>query len=68
MQPWQPLLALWFGDEADDVLRATRQAPSGGEKAVKRMPCWPAALASWQRRQPRAASPTGPILPAVGWR
>ncbi|MCF5842980.1 DUF924 family protein [Aeromonas veronii] len=23
MQPWQPLLALWFGDEADDV---TRQA------------------------------------------
>lgn len=27
MQPWQPLLALWFGDEADDVLRATRQAP-----------------------------------------
>ncbi|VXA82970.1 conserved hypothetical protein [Aeromonas veronii] len=27
MHPWQPLLALWFGDEADDVLRATRQAP-----------------------------------------
>ncbi|HHQ4676085.1 TPA: DUF924 family protein [Aeromonas veronii] len=27
MQPWQPLLALWFGDEADDVLQATRQAP-----------------------------------------
>ncbi|MFM5873979.1 DUF924 family protein [Aeromonas veronii] len=27
MQPWQPLLALWFGNEADDVLRATRQAP-----------------------------------------
>ncbi|QSR48144.1 DUF924 family protein [Aeromonas veronii] len=27
MQPWQPLLALWFGDEADGVLRATRQAP-----------------------------------------
>ncbi|MGL6361285.1 DUF924 family protein [Aeromonas veronii] len=27
MQPWQPLLELWFGDEADDVLRATRQAP-----------------------------------------
>ncbi|HHQ4696822.1 TPA: DUF924 family protein [Aeromonas veronii] len=27
MQPWQPLLDLWFGDEADDVLRATRQAP-----------------------------------------
>lgn len=27
MQPWQPLLAFWFGDEADDVLRATRQAP-----------------------------------------
>ena len=27
MQPWQPLLALWFGDEANDVLRATRQAP-----------------------------------------
>lgn len=26
MQPWQPLLALWFGDEADDALRATRQA------------------------------------------
>ncbi|MGL6494169.1 DUF924 family protein [Aeromonas veronii] len=26
MQPWQPLLALWFGDEADDVLRATQQA------------------------------------------
>lgn len=27
MQPWQPLLDLWFGDEANDVLRATRQAP-----------------------------------------
>ncbi|WP_421336108.1 DUF924 family protein [Aeromonas veronii] len=27
MQPWQSLLALWFGNEADDVLRATRQAP-----------------------------------------
>ncbi|ATL92112.1 DUF924 family protein [Aeromonas allosaccharophila] len=27
MQPWQPLLDLWFGNEADDVLRATRQAP-----------------------------------------
>ena len=27
MHPWQPLLALWLGDEADDVLRATRQAP-----------------------------------------
>ena len=27
MQPWQPLLDLWFGDEADDALRATRQAP-----------------------------------------
>lgn len=27
MQPWQPLLDLWFGDEADDVMRATRQAP-----------------------------------------
>ncbi|MGU5543349.1 DUF924 family protein [Aeromonas veronii] len=27
MQPWQPLLDLWFGDEADDDLRATRQAP-----------------------------------------
>lgn len=27
MQPWQPLLDFWFGDEADDALRATRQAP-----------------------------------------
>ncbi len=27
MQPWQPLLDLWFGDDADDVTRATRQAP-----------------------------------------
>ncbi|MGL4708953.1 MAG: DUF924 family protein [Aeromonas veronii] len=27
MQPWQPLIDFWFGDEADDVLRATRQAP-----------------------------------------
>ena len=27
MQPWQPLLALWFGNVADVVLRATRQAP-----------------------------------------
>lgn len=27
MQPWQPLLDLWFGDETDDVLRAIRQAP-----------------------------------------
>lgn len=27
MQPWQPLLDFWFGDPADDALRATRQAP-----------------------------------------
>ncbi|HIC8839758.1 DUF924 family protein [Aeromonas sp. 602200] len=27
MQPWQPLLDFWFGDETDGVLRATRQAP-----------------------------------------
>ncbi|MCS0538690.1 DUF924 domain-containing protein [Aeromonas veronii] len=27
MQPWQPLLDFWFGDEADDVPRTTRQAP-----------------------------------------
>ncbi|MFM5499416.1 DUF924 family protein [Aeromonas veronii] len=27
MPPWQPLIDFWFGDEADDVLRATRQAP-----------------------------------------
>ncbi len=27
MQPWQPLLDLWFGDEADDAIRAKRQAP-----------------------------------------
>lgn len=27
MQPWQPLLDLWFGDEADDAIRAQRQAP-----------------------------------------
>jgi len=27
MQPWQSLLDLWFGDDADDALRATRQAP-----------------------------------------
>ncbi|MGE6102197.1 DUF924 family protein [Aeromonas veronii] len=26
MQPWQPLIDFWFGNEADDVLRATRQA------------------------------------------
>jgi uncharacterized protein (DUF924 family) len=27
MQPWQPLLDLWFGDEADDAIRAKRQTP-----------------------------------------
>nr|WP_279008635.1 DUF924 family protein [Aeromonas jandaei] len=27
MQPWQPLLDFWFGDPADDTLRAKRQAP-----------------------------------------
>ncbi|MFB2866185.1 DUF924 family protein [Aeromonas sp. MdU4] len=27
MQPWQPLLDLWFGDDADDATRAKRQAP-----------------------------------------
>lgn len=35
MQPWQPLLDLWFGDEADDVLRATRQAPLWWGKSSK---------------------------------
>ena len=27
MQPWQALLDLWFGDDTDDAIRATRQAP-----------------------------------------
>lgn len=27
MQPWQSLLDFWFGDDADDATRATRQAP-----------------------------------------
>lgn len=27
MQPWQPLIAFWFGEEGDDVTRAKRQAP-----------------------------------------
>ncbi|WP_321150017.1 DUF924 family protein [Aeromonas jandaei] len=27
MQPWQPLLDFWFGDPADDALRAKRQTP-----------------------------------------
>ncbi|XTZ64413.1 DUF924 family protein [Aeromonas salmonicida subsp. pectinolytica] len=27
MQPWQPLLDFWFGDDADDATRAARQAP-----------------------------------------
>lgn len=27
MQPWQPLLDFWFGDDADDSARANRQAP-----------------------------------------
>ncbi|HDN9015105.1 MULTISPECIES: DUF924 family protein [Aeromonas] len=26
MQPWQPLLDFWFGDDADDATRAARQA------------------------------------------
>lgn len=26
MQPWQPLLDFWFGDDADDVTRARRQS------------------------------------------
>lgn len=55
MQPWQPLLDFWFGDDADDATRAARQAPSGGEKAAKPMPCWRAALANWPRQRPLAA-------------
>ncbi|WOX49829.1 DUF924 family protein [Aeromonas sp. XH] len=27
MQPWQPLIDFWFGDDADDARRAARQAP-----------------------------------------
>ncbi|HDZ8914171.1 TPA: DUF924 domain-containing protein [Aeromonas hydrophila] len=27
MQPWQPLITFWFGEETDDVTRAKRQAP-----------------------------------------
>ena len=27
MQPWQPLLDFWFGDDSDDASRAKRQAP-----------------------------------------
>ncbi|AZU48428.1 TPA: DUF924 family protein [Aeromonas hydrophila] len=27
MQPWQPLITFWFGEETDDVARAKRQAP-----------------------------------------
>lgn len=27
MQPWQPLIDFWFGDDADDGPRAARQAP-----------------------------------------
>lgn len=27
MQPWQPLLDFWFGDDADDSARAKRQSP-----------------------------------------
>ncbi|MGL6318838.1 DUF924 family protein, partial [Aeromonas hydrophila] len=27
MQPWQPLIAFWFGEETDHVARAKRQAP-----------------------------------------
>ncbi|WP_324011794.1 DUF924 family protein [Aeromonas hydrophila] len=27
MQPWQPLITFWFGEETDDVPRAKRQAP-----------------------------------------
>ncbi|MGY4025292.1 DUF924 family protein [Aeromonas rivuli] len=27
MQPWQPLLDFWFGDDTDDASRAKRQAP-----------------------------------------
>ncbi|MEG0006897.1 MAG: DUF924 family protein [Aeromonas sp.] len=27
MQPWQPLLDFWFGDDADDTTRAKRQSP-----------------------------------------
>lgn len=27
MQPWQPLLTFWFGEQSDDVTRAKRQAP-----------------------------------------
>ncbi|EKP0294104.1 DUF924 domain-containing protein [Aeromonas veronii] len=35
MQPWQPLIDFWFGDEAYDVLRATRQAPLWWGKSSK---------------------------------
>ena len=67
MQPWQPLLDLWFGDEADDVLRATRQAPlwwgkSSETDALLAKPIW---RASRGRRQ-RGAWPTGAdTAPAV---
>ena len=27
MQPWQPLLDFWFGDDSGDAPRAARQAP-----------------------------------------
>ena len=39
MQPWQPLLDLWFGDDADDETRAKRQAPLwwGKESATDAM-------------------------------
>lgn len=35
MQPWQPLIDFWFGDEVYDVLRATRQAPLWWGKSSK---------------------------------
>ena len=60
MQPWQPLITFWFGEETDDVTRAKRQAPLWWGKTATPTPCSPAASVIWPPQPPPASSPTGP--------
>ena len=38
MQPWQPLITFWFGEETDDVTAPNAKRPSGGAKQRHRRP------------------------------
>ncbi len=68
MQPWQPLLDLWFGDEADDVLRATRQAPLWWGKSSETDALLAKQFGAQAEGPPTGSWPTGPICTTAGWR